>query len=223
MLSWSSGKDSAWALYLLRQNPDIELTGLFTVINEQYDRASMHATRLELLRLQASAAGLPLTTIALPDRCSLEECNAIMGRFVGACARQGVACMAFGDLFLEDIRSYREKQLQGSGIEPLFPLWGIPTWELARRMLAAGLAAHVSCVDLTRLPVRFAGRQWTRALLDEIPAECDPCGENGEFHTIVTAGPIFAQPVPVRVGEIVTRHGFAYADIIPVQPGISGQ
>jgi uncharacterized protein (TIGR00290 family) len=216
MLSWSSGKDSAWSLHVLRQDPDIELAGLFTVINEKYDRASMHATRPELLRLQAEAAGLPLTTIALPDQCSLEQCDAIMGRFVTESAARGIVCMAFGDLFLEDIKTYRENQLRGSGIQPLFPLWRKPSWELALRMLDAGVDAYVSCVDLARLPAHYAGRRWTQALLDELPAECDPCGENGEIHTIVTGGPMFTHPIPVRVGEIVERDGFAYADIIPL-------
>ena len=216
MLSWSSGKDSAWALHVLRQDPDIELAGLFTVINEKYDRASMHATRHELLRLQAEAAGLPLTTISLPDQSSLEECDAVMGRFVSECGRKGIACMAFGDLFLEDIRQYREDQLRATGIQPLFPLWRLPTWELALRMLDAGLEAYISCVDLARLPSHFAGRKWTRALLDELPAECDPCGEKGEIHTIVTAGPMFSRPIPVRVGEVLERNGFAYADLIPL-------
>lgn len=216
MLSWSSGKDSAWTLHVLRQDPDIELVGLFTVINEKYERASMHATRLELLRLQAVAAGLPLTTIALPDQCSLEQCDGVMTRFVTESAARGIVCMAFGDLFLEDIKTYRENQLRGSGIQPLFPLWHHPTWELALRMLDAGVDAYVSCVDLARLPAHFAGRRWTRALLDELPAECDPCGENGEIHTIVTGGPMFTRPIPVRVGEIVERDGFAYADIIPL-------
>ncbi|HBI16480.1 MAG TPA: ATP-binding protein [Desulfobulbaceae bacterium] len=216
MLSWSSGKDSAWTLQVLRQDPEIELAGLFTVINEKYKRASMHATRLELLRLQAEAAGLPLITIPLPDQSSLEECDRMMGRFVAECVKNGIACMAFGDLFLEDIRQYRENQLRGSGIQPLFPLWRLPTWKLALRMLDAGVEAYISCVDLARLPSNFAGRRWSRSLLDELPAECDPCGENGEIHTIITAGPMLNRRIPVRVGEIVERNGFAYADLIPL-------
>lgn len=215
LLSWSSGKDSAWALNLLRHDPEINLAGLFTVINEKYDRASMHATRAELLMRQAEAAGLPLTTIALPDPCTMEKCDAIMGRFVADCAKKGIAGMAFGDLFLEEIRNYRENQLRGSGIQPLFPLWRLPTGELAKRMLDAGIQAYISCVDLAKLPGHLAGRKWDHDLLREIPAECDPCGENGEFHTIVTGGPMFSHPIPVRIGEIVERSGFAYADIIP--------
>lgn len=216
LLSWSSGKDSAWALHLLRQNPSVAVVGLFTVINEKYQRASMHATRLEMLARQAEAAGLPLRTVKLPDPCTNEQCDAVMERFVRECLAEGIECMAFGDLFLEEIRNYRENQLRGTGIEPLFPLWKIPTTELAANMLAAGIKAYISSVDLARLPASFAGRQWTRMLVDAIPAECDPCGENGEIHTIVVGGPMFSHTIPVRVGDIVERDGFAYADIIPV-------
>jgi uncharacterized protein (TIGR00290 family) len=216
LLSWSSGKDSAWALHVLRRDPAAELCGLFSVVNAKYQRVSMHATRLDLLRRQAEAAGLPLETVALPDPCSMEQCDAVMARFVGEAAERGIERMAFGDLFLADVRAYRERQLQGTGIEPLFPLWGVPSGELAERMLSAGVEAYVSSVDLKKLPARFAGRRWTRELLAELPAGTDPCGENGELHTVVTAGPMFSHPIPVRVGEIVERSGFAYADILPL-------
>ena len=215
LLSWSSGKDSAWTLYKLQQDPEIEIVGLFTVINEKYDRASMHATRLDLLKRQAKAAGLPIETINLPDQCSNDQCGAIMGQYINNVEGRSIEYIAFGDLFLEDIRQYREKQLQTTSIKPIFPLWKIPTWELAGEMLTAGLEAYVSSVDLAKLPAEIAGRKWTRELLDEIPAECDPCGENGEMHTIVTGGPMFTSSIPVRVDEILTRNGFAYADIIP--------
>jgi len=215
LLSWSSGKDSAWTLYKLQQDPEIEIVGLFTVINEKYDRASMHATRLDLLKRQAKAAGLPIETINLPDQCSNDQCGAIMGQYINNVEGRSIEYIAFGDLFLEDIRQYREKQLQTTSIKPIFPLWKIPTWELADEMLTAGLEAYVSSVDLAKLPAEIAGRKWTRELLDEIPAECDPCGENGEMHTIVTGGPMFTSSIPVRVDEILTRNGFAYADIIP--------
>lgn len=218
LLSWSSGKDSAWALHLLRQDADIELLGLFTAVNRKYDRVSMHATRLELLERQAGAVGLPLHAIELPDPCTDEQYGAIMRRFVTESAARGIECLAFGDLFLEDIRKYRENQLQGTGIEPVFPLWGIPTGELAERMLAAGLEAYLSCVDLRKLPAGFAGRKWTRELLGELPEECDPCGENGEFHTIVADGPMFTWAIPVMVGEVLERNGFVYADIVPSKP-----
>ena len=215
LLSWSSGKDSAWSLHLLRQDPEVEILGLFTVMNGEADRASMHATRRAMLERQARAAGLPLETIPLPFPCTMEQCNAIMGRFVRGAVERGIACMAFGDLFLEDIRRYRVDQLAGSGIEPLFPVWGLPTAELARAMLAAGVQATVSSVDLTRLPAETAGKPWDAALLDSLPAGCDPCGENGEIHTIVTDGPMFGAPIPFTVGETLQRDGFAYADVIP--------
>ncbi len=216
LLSWSSGKDSAWALHLLRQDPGIELFGLFTVMNEKYNRVSMHATRLAMLERQAGAVGLPLQTIYLPDPCTMEQCDAIMRRFVMESSAKGTECMAFGDLFLEDIRRYRENQLKGTGIEPVFPLWAIPTRELAEQMLSAGLEAYVSSVDLKKLPSRLAGRKWSRELLAELPPDCDPCGENGEIHTVAVGGPMFSRSVPVTVGEIVERNGFAYADIIPM-------
>jgi len=217
LLSWSSGKDSAWALHLLRKNPEIDLVGLFTSVNRKYDRVSMHATRLEMLRRQAEAVGLPLETIGLPDPCPNEQYEASMRQFVAASLRKGIECMAFGDLFLEDIRKYREDQLKGTGIEPLFPLWGIPTNDLAEQMLSAGLEAYVSCVDLKKLPSRFDGQKWSKELLAQFPKGCDPCGENGEIHTVVVGGPIFRKPVPVRIGEILNRDGFAYADIIPME------
>jgi uncharacterized protein (TIGR00290 family) len=216
LLSWSSGKDSAWALHVLRQNPGIELLGLFTVMNKKYSRVSMHATRLELLQVQAKAVGLPLQTIDLPDPCTNEECEAVMRNFVAESSDRGVECMAFGDLFLEDIRKYRENQLKGTGIEPAFPLWGIPTKELAEQMLSAGLEAYVSSVDLKKLPSCFAGRKWSKDLMDEFPENCDPCGENGEIHTVAVGGPMFRKTVSVRVVEVVERNGFAYADIIPL-------
>lgn len=216
LLSWSSGKDSAWTLHCLKQDHRIEIVGLFTVINEKYDRASMHATRLAMLEKQAEAAGLPMEMISLPDQCSIEQCNDIMVEFIQKIEAQGIEHVAFGDLFLEDIRLYREEQLQGTSINPLFPLWKIPTAQLAQQMLEEGLEAYVSCVDLSKLPAKLVGRKWNQELLDEIPAECDPCGENGEIHTIVIGGPMFTGSIPVEVGEIVARNGFVYADIIPL-------
>lgn len=215
LVSWSSGKDSAWALHLLQRNPTIELLGLFTVMNQKYGRVSMHATRLAMLERQANAVGLPLQTINLPDPCTNEQCDAIMQQFVMESAAKGIECMAFGDLFLEDVRKYRENQLEGTGIEAVFPLWAIPTRGLADQMLAAGLDAYVSSVDLKKLPSRVAGRKWSGELIAELPQDCDPCGENGEIHTVVVGGPMFSRPIPVTVGQIVERNGFAYADIIP--------
>ena len=216
LLSWSSGKDSAWALHLLQQDPGIELLGLFTVMNQKYNRVSMHATRLEMLQRQAQAVGLPVETINLPDPCTIEEYDATMRRFVTESTNKRIECMAFGDLFLEDVRKYRENQLKGTGIDPLFPLWGIPTSELAEQMQSAGLEAYISSVDLKKLPSRFAGQKWSRDLIAEFPKDCDPCGENGEIHTVVVGGPMFRKTILVRIGDIVNRNGFAYADIIPM-------
>ena len=215
-MSWSSGKDSAWALYVLRQDPTVELAGLFSILNERVNRVSMHSTRAELLSRQAEAAGLALHTINLPDPCTNKQWEVIMGASVSEFRAKGVDCMAFGDLFLEDVRQYREKQLTGTGIDPIFPLWHVPTVELAEQMLAAGLEAYVSSVDLKKLHAGFVGRRWSRDLLKELPTGVDPCGENGEFHTIVVAGPMFQRGIEVEVGEVVQRNGFAYADIIPV-------
>jgi uncharacterized protein (TIGR00290 family) len=216
LLSWSSGKDSAWALHLLRQDPGIALLGLFTVMNELFNHVSMHSTRRELLQRQADAVGLPLQTINLPDPCTKEQSDTIMRQFVMESAANGIRCMAFGDLFLDDVRKYREDQLKGTGIEPVFPLWGTPTRKLAEQMLSAGLDAYISSVDLKKLPARFAGRKWSRELIAELPQNIDPCGENGEIHTVVVGGPMFRRPILISVGQIVERNGFAYADIIPM-------
>lgn len=216
LLSWSSGKDSAWALHHLRQNPSIELVGLFTVVEQKYNRASMHDTRLDLLHRQADAAGLPLEAIYLPDGCSTKEYDAILQAFIQRAALQQIHCIAFGDLFVNEIRKYRENQLRDSGIEPLFPLWGISTRALIQDMLSAGLEAHISSVDLNKLPAHMAGQKLSMELVSSFPSYCDPCGENGEIHTVVIAGPMFNQRIPVNVGNIIERDGFAYADIIPI-------
>ncbi|MDY6971889.1 MAG: ATP-binding protein [Thermodesulfobacteriota bacterium] len=214
LLSWSSGKDSAWALHLLRQDSTVDVAGIFSVVNERFNRVSMHSTRAELLFRQAEASGLALHTITIPDPCSNEQWNAIMGQFIARSATRGVDCIAFGDLFLEDVRQYRERQMIGTGIVPLFPLWGLPTAELAEQMLACGVEAYVSSVDLKKLPAHLAGRRWSRDLLKELPSGVDPCGENGEIHTVVVGGPMFDERIQVEVGEVVDRNGFAYADII---------
>jgi uncharacterized protein (TIGR00290 family) len=216
LLSWSSGKDSAWALHLLQQDPRIDLLGLFTVMNQKYRRVSMHATRFEMLQRQAAAVGLPIETISLPDPCTNEQYAAIMRHFIAESVSKRIECMAFGDLFLEDIRKYRENQLKGTGIDPLFPLWRIPTSDLVEQMLSAGLEAYVSSVDLKKLPSRFVGQKWSREMIAEFPKDSDPCGENGEIHTVVAGGPMFRETVLVRIGDIVNRNGFAYADIIPI-------
>jgi uncharacterized protein (TIGR00290 family) len=215
LLSWSSGKDSAWALHVLRGRPDVEVVGLITTVNRARGRVSVHAVRVELLRRQAEAAGLPLRLVDLPDPCSNIQYEAAFKAVVDEAARQGVGCMAFGDLFLRDVREYREAQLAGTGLAPLFPLWGLPTDELAREMVGAGLRAVVSCVDPRQLPAGFAGREFDAAFLSELPGGVDPCGERGEFHTFAFAGPMFDGAVGVRAGEVVERAGFIYADILP--------
>jgi len=216
VLIWSSGKDSAWALYLLRQNPLFEVSGLFTVINQESNRAPMHSTRVEMLQRQSDAIGLPISFIYLPDPCTNEQSDSIMGRFVAESAITGIEYMAFGDLFLEDIRAYRNKQLKGSGIEALFPCWGIPTITLAQEMLSSGIEAYISSIDSRKLPTCLVGKKWTNEIIEEFPAGCDPCGENGEFHTVVVAGPMFQRSISVEVGKIYEQNGFAYADIIPI-------
>lgn len=214
-LCWSSGKDSAWALHVLRQNPALRVTALVTTVNATFDRVAMHAVRSELLRQQADAVGLPLKTILIPWPCSNADYEAAVRPVVDEAVQSGVTAMAFGDLFLEDVRAYRERMLDGTGLTTLFPLWGRPTAELAREMLAGGLKARLTCVDPKVLPRAFAGRTFDAALLAELPAEVDPCGERGEFHTFVTDGPIFHRPVVCRSGEIVERDGFVFADLLP--------
>ena len=216
LLSWSSGKDCAWALQLLRQDPATELVGLFTVVNQRFDRVSMHGTRSQLVHLQAAATGLPLQLLEIPDQCAHEQYEAVMRQFIDGVLAKGVECIAFGDLFLEEVRQYRQDKLRGTGIEPAFPVWGIPTTQLAEQMLAAGVEAYISSVDLKKLPASYAGQRWSRELLDQLPEGIDPCGENGEIHTVVVGGPMFARPIPVEVGEVVERSGFAFADVVPV-------
>jgi uncharacterized protein (TIGR00290 family) len=212
LLSWSSGKDSAWSLYVLRQMADYEIVGLLTTVNSQFDRVAMHGTRREILESQARAAELPLWDVPLPWPCSNDAYESEMR---DACARAvvaGVNAIAFGDLFLQDIRAYREAQLAASGLMPLFPLWELPTAELAREMIAGGVRAKLTCVDTEQLSCSFAGREFDRELLRELPAAVDPCGERGEFHTCVYAGPMFKRPLSLEAGEVVQRDRFAYAD-----------
>jgi uncharacterized protein (TIGR00290 family) len=215
-LSWSSGKDSAWSLEMLRRGGEHQVTGLFTTVNAQFDRVAMHAVRRSLLEAQAQAAGLPLHVIDIPYPCPNADYERIMGTFVAQVRAHGVEAMAFGDLFLEDIRAYRERQLADTGIAPLFPLWGRDTRTLAAEMIDGGLVAHLTCVDPRKLDRAFAGRRFDHALLADLPAGIDPCGENGEFHTFVSAGPMFHEVVPIRMGEVVDRDGFVFTDMVPV-------
>jgi uncharacterized protein (TIGR00290 family) len=215
LLSWSSGKDSAWALHVLRQQADIEVIGLLTTFNQSAGRVAMHAVRRELVDLQAEATGLPLWAVELPWPCSNEIYEARMGDAVNRARRAGVTHLAFGDLFLEDIRAYRIRQLAGSGIDPLFPLWGLPadTPLLARKMLDSGLKAVLTCVDPAQLDARFVGRDFDEAFLRDLPATVDPCGEHGEFHTFCSAGPMFACPIQIHRVETRLCDKFWFADL----------
>ncbi|HEY3253960.1 MAG TPA: hypothetical protein VGJ91_08440 [Polyangiaceae bacterium] len=219
LLSWSSGKDSAWALHALRQSAQFEVVGLLTTVNLAADRVAMHAVRSELLRAQADALGLPLHPVGIPQPCSNEQYEAAMTAAIARATADGITAMAFGDLFLEDIRSYRVERLAGTGIEPIFPIWGIPTAELARQMIDSGLRARLTCVDPKQLPARFIGREFDRSLLDELPPGVDPCGERGEFHTFAYDGPMFQRPLLIQAGEVVERDGFVFADLLPESNG----
>jgi uncharacterized protein (TIGR00290 family) len=214
LLSWSSGKDSAWTLHTLRQQGDVEVVGLLTTINEAFDRVAMHAVRVELLEAQAAAARLPLVRVPIPSPCTNEVYERAMSRAIDGAKLAGVSVMAFGDLFLEDVRRYRIEKLAGTGIRPIFPIWGIPTDALAREMLAGKLRARLTCIDPKALAPSFAGREFDEALLAEFPPTVDPCGERGEFHTFAYDGPMFERAVPIRAGEIVERDGFVFADLM---------
>ncbi|HEY6248749.1 MAG TPA: ATP-binding protein [Candidatus Angelobacter sp.] len=214
LLSWSSGKDSAWSLHVLRQQREYEIAGLVTTINSAFDRVAMHSSRRSLVEMQAAAAGLPLIAAPLPWPCSNADYERAMKTVCDQALAQGVQAIAFGDLFLEDIRAYRERQLQETGLQPLFPLWKIPTGALAREMIRGGLRARLVCVDPKKLAPEFAGREFDDQLLRDLPAGVDPCGENGEFHSFVYAGPMFSRPIPILPGEHVQRDGFCYADLM---------
>lgn len=212
LLSWSSGKDSAWTLHVLRRDPSIELCGLLTTLNAEFDRVAMHGTRRAVLEAQAAAAGLPLWVVPLPWPCSNEVYEQRMKEACQRAIDEKIDAIAFGDLFLAEVCAYRERQLAPTGLTPMFPLWEIPTDALAREMIAGGLRARLSCVDTEQLPAEFAGREFDETLLRDLPAGVDPCGERGEFHTCVYAGPMFTTPLAIETGEIVTRDRFVFAD-----------
>ena len=217
LLSWSSGKDSAWALHLLRGMPEVEVVGLLTTYNEMFDRVAMHAVRLELLHAQAEAVGLPLLTVPLPYPCSNALYEAAMQESLAEARRRfGPSHVAFGDIWLEDVRRYREQRMADSGMELMFPLWGLATRRLAEEMVAGGLQARVTCIDPRRLDRSFVGRTFDAVYLSDLPADVDPCAEQGEFHTFACDGPMFIRPVPVGVGEIVERDGFVFCDLLPM-------
>jgi uncharacterized protein (TIGR00290 family) len=213
LASWSSGKDSAWMLHLLKQDATFEVGGLLTTMNEQFDRVAMHAVRRRLLEEQSTAAAVPLRTVPLPWPCSNEDYEERMRSAVGDAVAEGFTHVAFGDLFLEDVRRYREDRLAGSGLTPIFPLWGIPTGDLAVQMIDGGLRAILTCVNPEQLDRSFAGRQFDHALLADLPANVDPCGERGEFHSFAYDGPMFDRSIPAAAGDIVDRDGFVFVDV----------
>ena len=214
-LSWSSGKDSAWACHLLRQRGDLTVGALITTINRAARRVAMHGVRESLVEAQARALGLPLLRVPLPHPCSNDAYEQAMDLVWARATEASVERIAFGDLYLEDIRRYRESQLQRAGLTPLFPLWGADTATLARQMIEGGLRAVVTCVDPRRLPSSFAGRVFDREFLADLPGDVDPCGERGEFHTFAFAGPMFAKPLSITIGETVERDGFVFTDVCP--------
>ncbi|HTU26385.1 MAG TPA: hypothetical protein VMF30_13350 [Pirellulales bacterium] len=217
LLSWSSGKDSAWALHVLRERGEVEVVGLVTTFNAAFDRVAMHGVRRELVEAQARLVGLPLWPVPLPWPCTNDEYEERMRALIAQAVESKTTYFAFGDLFLEDIRSYRERQLVGTGIEPIFPIWTTPddTAELARRMIDHGLRATLTCVDPRKLSPEFVGREFDHALLDELPPEVDRCGERGEFHTFCHAGPRSAERIAVKTGQSLERDGFWFADLLP--------
>jgi uncharacterized protein (TIGR00290 family) len=221
LISWSSGKDSAWALHLVRQAGEFDVVGALTTVNDAFGRVSVHGLRTELLLAQVEAAGLEPVLVHIPYPCTNEIYEAAMAKEAAAAKARGVTHMIFGDLFLQDIRAYREAKLAGSGIAPVFPVWLLPTDRLAQDMIDSGVEAYLTTVDPKKMPASFAGRRFDRALLRDLPPGVDPCGENGEFHSFVAAGPMLSRRIPVRVGETVTREGFAYADLLLSSPGLS--
>lgn len=215
LIAWSSGKDSAWALHEVRCSGDYEIVGALTTVTDTFARVSMHGVREELLQAQLAAARLPSIVVRIPFPCPNDIYEQEMAAALSQVKADGVTHVIFGDLFLQDIRTYREQKLAQIGMTAVFPLWRRPTAALAREMIAAGVEARLATVDLTKLPASFAGRRYDNFLLADLPPQADPCGENGEFHSFVAAGPMFTHRIPVALGDIVTREGFAYTDLLP--------
>jgi uncharacterized protein (TIGR00290 family) len=213
LLSWSSGKDSAWALHRLNQTHPGAVAGLLTTVNEAVDRVAMHAVRRSVLAAQARAAGLPLRVVPIPHPCPNDIYEHRMEAAVATAIADGFTHVAFGDLFLEDVRRYREDRLAGTGLEPMFPVWGLSTARLANEMIETGVVARLSCIDTRALDTSFAGRLFDRSLLEDLPDHVDPCGEHGEVHTCVSAGPMFADALNLEAGEVVTREPFVWTDL----------
>ena len=213
-LWWSSGKDSAWALQLLRQDPEVSVERLITTVTPTFARVAIHGTRISVLEAQASAVGVPLQLIELPYPCSNTEYEAALQPVLEEAVDTDLDSMAFGDLFLEDVREYRERLLSGTGVNPLFPLWGLDTTGLSRHVVESGVEAYVVCLDPKHLGPEHAGARFDHAFLGELPESVDPCGERGEFHTCATSGPMFQRGLDVHLGEVVEREGFVYADLL---------
>ena len=201
LVSWSSGKDSAWTLHIVRQQGEYQIAGLLTTFNQAANRVAMHAVRRELVEKQAAATGLPLWAVPLPWPCSNEEYESLMAQTCARAIAEGVEGIVFGDLFLEDVRAYRERQLNNTGLKPIFPLWGLPTRKLAKEMIASGVRAKLTCIDTQQLDARFLGCEFDDQFLADLPTGVDPCGEKGEFHSFVYAGPMLNQEIPVWLGE----------------------
>lgn len=214
-LSWSSGKDSAFALHELQQSAQYEVCALLTTVTAVHDRVSMHGVRRTLLRAQAEACGLDLVEVEIPAPCPNEIYEARMSAALESLQAHGIEAIAFGDLFLDDVRAYRERMLEPTPFAPIFPLWGRPTGVLAQEMMGSGIEAVLTCVNPRQIPATLCGRAWDGALVRELPVGADPCGENGEFHTFVHRSPTFNQPIPIEVGEVVEREGFVFADVVP--------
>jgi uncharacterized protein (TIGR00290 family) len=223
LFCWSGGKDSAMALHTLQQRRDVRVAALLTTVTEGYDRISMHGVRRELLQRQAESIGLPLHEVLIPPQCVNAIYEARMEETLHIYRTQGVIEVAFGDIFLEDLRAYREKNLARIGMTAIFPIWKRDTRELIRHFHSCGFRSIAVCVDAKALDRSFAGRELDEAFFRDLPATADPCGENGEFHTFVFEGPIFRQPIPVRLGEIVERDSFIYCDLLPAESVVGAQ
>jgi len=218
LMSWSSGKDSAWALYQLQKDPEIELVGLFCTVNQEFNRVAMHGVRVELLKEQAKSLDLPLQIIEIPNPCNNAIYEKIMGEFTKKSIKENIEYFAFGDLFLEDVRQYREDKLKDSGIKPIFPIWGMATDKLSREMIRQGLRTVITCIDPKQISENFIGKEFDSNFLDTLPKNVDPCGENGEFHSFVFDGPMFSDKIEILTGEIVERDGFIFVDIMQQVP-----
>jgi uncharacterized protein (TIGR00290 family) len=214
LISWSTGKDSAFALHQVRLAGEFDVVAALTTVTEAFDRVSIHGVRQEILRAQCEAAELPLRVVPIPYPCPNETYETRMGEAVARAVAEGITHIIFGDLFLAEIKAYREQKLAGTGLTPLFPLWQRPTLPLAHAMIESGMEAYLATVDLSKLPAEFAGRKFDLQLLADLPDGIDPCGENGEFHTCLVAAPIFSHRIPVAIGERVERDGYGYCDLV---------